>query len=150
MLIALVLFTLAAPTEPPKAKELPAEAKKELKKLEGKWRMVRLVDAEKDSGLMKDADAYYVFKGTELTVSYGEKSTTLLITAIDTSADPKCIDLTEMVKDKPGRTLEGVYKIDGDTLLLAVAAPKEGKERPTGFEKPTGRVVAWTFKRVNE
>jgi len=43
MLTAIVLFALSAPADPPKEKEkeLPAEAKKELKKLEGQMADVK-------------------------------------------------------------------------------------------------------------
>ena len=63
---ALILFSLTAPAEPPKEKdrekEFSAEAKKELKKLEGKWRIVKLATADKESEA-KDQEAYFVLKG---------------------------------------------------------------------------------------
>ena len=149
MLTALVLFTLAAPPEPPKAKELPAEAKKELKKLEGKWEIVKTVDADKESE--EKSEIYLVFKDTEVTMSFKDKKETIHITAIDATTDPKCIDFVELLRDKSERTLEGIYKIDGDTLQLALAIPKDGKNRPTGFGKPTDkRTMVWTLKRVKE
>jgi hypothetical protein len=43
-----------------------------------------------------------------------------------------------------------VYKIDGDTLRLAFSVSKEGKYRPTVFEKPGQRTLVWTMKRVKE
>jgi uncharacterized protein (TIGR03067 family) len=155
MFTALILFSLTAPAEPPTEKEQPkelsAEAKKELKQLDGKWRVVKLADANKESEV-KDQEVYFVFKGTEVTLTSPdkEKTETLRITAIDTTTDPKCIDLLEKRAGRPDRTLEGVYKIDGDTLRLAFSVPKDGKNRPTSFEKPGDRAMVWTFKRVKE
>ena len=155
MFTALILFSLTAPAEPPKEKdrekEFSAEAKKELKKLEGKWRIVKLATADKESEA-KDQEAYFVFKGAEVTLTSADKpkTETLHITALDTTTDPKCIDFLEKREGRPDRTLEGIYKIDGDTLQIAFSIPKEVKNRPTSFEKPGDRALVWTFKRVKE
>jgi uncharacterized protein (TIGR03067 family) len=153
VLTALVALALSAPADPPKEKEkeLPEATKKELKKLEGKWQMVTFATSQGEADV-KDLEACAVFGGAEMTVSAKNgKKESLRVTAIDTATDPKCIDLVEIRADKTERTLEGVYKIDGDTLYLAFAIPKEGKIRPTTFDKPTDqRVLVWTFKRVKE
>jgi hypothetical protein len=149
MFTALMLFSLTAPAEPPKEKEFSAEAKKELKKLEGKWRLLRIGDGDKESDF-KDKEAYFVFKGTEITMTSGNKTESLHVAALDPTTDPKCIDLLEKRQGKPDRTLEGVYGIDGDTLRIAHSLPNEGRNRPTSVEKPAGRAMIWTLKRVKE
>ena len=153
MLTALVVLALSAPAEPPKEKEkeLPEAAKKELKKFEGKWQMVTFATSQGEEDVKK-LEAFAVFSGAEMTLSANTgKKESVRVTAIDTTTDPKCIDLVEVRADKSERTLEGVYKIDGDTLYLAFAIPKDGKIRPTSFDKPTDqRVLVWTFKRVKE
>ena len=152
MLTAFVLLALSAPADPPKekAKELPAEAKKELKKLEGKWRVVKTLEATKESEAKDGEDVFITFKDAEMTMASGDKKETIAITAVDGTTDPKCIDLTETRRDKTERTLEGIFKLDGDTLQLAISIPKEGKSRPTGFDKPPDRTVVMTLKRVKE
>src|SRR5207248_10118402 len=109
---------------------------------EGKWRVVKLATADKESEV-KDQEAYFVFKGTEVTLTAADKAKTetLRITALDPTTDPKCIDLLEKREGRPDRTLEGVYKIDGDALQLAFSVPREGKNRPTSLEKPGDRVL---------
>ena len=153
MFTAFILFSLTISAEPPKEKEkekeFSAEAKKELKKLEGKWKVVKLADATKEAEA-KDQELFFVFKGTEVKLTSGEKSEMLHITAIDPTTDPKCIDFAEKREGKPERTLEGVYKIDGETLQIAFSVLKEGKNRPTSFEKPGDRAIVWTLKRVKE
>jgi uncharacterized protein (TIGR03067 family) len=154
MLPALLVLALSAPADPPKEKakekELSAETKKELKKLEGKWQMVKAA-TNQGEGDVKELEAFCVVSGSELTFSRGDKKETIRVTAIDTTTDPKCIDLTEVRADKTERILEGIFKIDGDTFQLAFAVPKDGKIRPTSFDKPTdARTMVWTFKRVKE
>lgn len=152
MLTALVLLALGTPADPPKekAKELPAAAQKELKKLEGKWRLVKAATAEKEEAAKEGEALFLTFKGAEATMSFGDKKESVRVSAIDATTDPKCIDLIETRRDKTERTLEGIYKLDGDTLTLAFALPKDGKERPTGFAKPGPRTMVWTLKRVKE
>ena len=156
MFAALVVFVLAAPVDPPKEKEKPKElpeaAKKELKKLEGKWKLLKAADSTKEAEPdPKEPTILFVFKGNELTMEYGERKEAIRITAIDPSTDPKCIDLAEKRRDDPERTIEGVYKIDGDTLQIALHIPKDAKQRPVGFEKPTDpRTMVWTLKRIKE
>ena len=156
MLPAIVLLALIAPSDPPKEKpkELPAEAKKELKKLGGKWKVVKAADANKESEIPKDSEPLiFEFKDADITMRYGDKKETIRVSAIDSTTDPKCIDLTETRKDGTERILEGIFKLDGDTLQIAFTTPKDAnaKSRPTSFDKPTdSRTTVWTFKRVKE
>lgn len=152
MFATLLLASLTVAADPPKEKGFSPEAEKELKRLEGKWMFVKGLSKDGESE-MKDLGAYAVYEGTLITF-YSEKTgkkEMLEITAIDPSTDPKCIDLVEKRKGRPDRTVEGVYKIDGDTMLIAIAVPFGGKVRPVSFEKPKDpRVVVWTLKRVKE
>ncbi|VTR92533.1 unnamed protein product [Gemmata massiliana] len=155
MLASLLAVSLAlAPGQPPKedkkAPELSAEAKKELKKLEGKWQIVKALGSEGEADV-KELDAFCAIAGTKLTFTRGTKTEVAEVTALDPGADPKCIDLTESRPGRPERVTEGVFKLDGDTLHLAMAAPKDGKLRPASVEKPTdGRIIVWVMKRVKE
>jgi uncharacterized protein (TIGR03067 family) len=157
MLVSLLALSLMvssgqAPKEKEKQPELSAEAKKELKKLEGKWQVVKGLGSEGEHDL-KDNEAFCLVEGTKMTFSrVNAKSNEMVeVTALDRSTDPKCIDLTDIRPGKPPRITEGVYKIDGDTLQLAIAAPKGGKLRPANFDKPTDqRIIVWTMKRVKD
>jgi uncharacterized protein (TIGR03067 family) len=149
MFIAMILFSLTALADP--HKEFSAEAKKELKKLEGKWKMVKSADAQKEFEL-KDEEMCFLFKDSDVTLTFSNSTKTekLQVAAIDPATDPNCIDFLEKREGRPDRALEGVYKIDGDMLQIALSILKEGKNRPTSFEKPGDRVLIWTFKRVKE
>jgi uncharacterized protein (TIGR03067 family) len=146
----LLLGVAAAAADEPKtgAKEFSAEAKKELKKPEGKWPVVKVAGGGKESEL--DKEAYFAFQGAEVTLTSGDRVESLQIAALDPATDPKCIDLLEKRKGRPDRTLEGVYRIDGDMLQIAHEVPTRGKNRPTGFEKSAEGVMIWTLKRVKE
>jgi uncharacterized protein (TIGR03067 family) len=133
-----------------KEKEFSAETKKELKKFEGKWRVVKGAGSGQESDLT-DKMAYFVFKGTELTMTSGGKVENYQVSDIDTTADPKCIDLVEKRKGRPDRTWEGAYRFVEDTLQLAHELPGgTGKNRPTSFDKSVERAIVWTLKRAKD
>jgi uncharacterized protein (TIGR03067 family) len=153
MLATILTLSLVASAEPPKLSET---AQKELKHLEGKWKIVKGVTSKgEDEVDPNKIEVFMLFKGIELTVESSnkdrnkEKKETLKISAIDPTTDPKCIDLLETLSgDRGERTVEAIFKIDGDTLLFAMCVPKEGKQRPAGFDKPTDpQTVVWVLKR---
>jgi uncharacterized protein (TIGR03067 family) len=136
--------------DPPKKAELPEAAKKELKALEGKWQIVKGASAQGEADL-KNLDAVCTIEGNRLTFTRGTRAEVVEVTALDLKTDPRCIDLTDVRAGRPPRVSEGVYRLDGDTLILAVADSKEGKIRPTNFDKPTdARIMVWTMKRAKE
>ena len=152
MLAVILSCALATQSEPQKEKEFSTAAKKELKALEGKWKLVGGVSskgmADEDS---KVPEMFAVFRGAELTFASGTKKESTKITALDPTTDPKCIDLTEKRRDGTERTIECVYKIEKGTLHLALGIVREGKYRPFSFEKPKDdRTIIWSFQRVKE
>lgn len=152
-IITVLLLATADPPREKKDKELPEATQKELKKLEGKWKVVKFLDSAREIEIGTDKrDLFWTFKGAVVTLEFGyAENETLKIAALDPGTDPKCIDLIEMTKGQPDRTLEGVFKIDGDTLLLALHVSNDSKQRPVGFDKPTDRqTIVWTLKRVKE
>jgi uncharacterized protein (TIGR03067 family) len=151
MFAAVVAFSLVVSADPPKEKEkgLPEAAKKELKKLEGVWKAVKLVreGTEEESPKMGGEDVVIEFKGNAL-LRNGKDF--LEVTAVDPSTDPKCIDFKAIVDSGPvtkGTVFESIYKLDGDTLLLALH-PEGGSNRPAKFESPKeSKVIVVTFQR---
>jgi uncharacterized protein (TIGR03067 family) len=145
MLAAVLVLTLAAPTDEPKLSEA---AQKELKKFEGKWKAEKLVvDGKEETPVIEGADVVLEFKGRKLLL--GGKDL-FEIPALDPSTDPKILDLKalmsmgEISKDT---VYEAIYKFDGENLVIAIHVGAT-KKRPEKFEseKDSGVVVV-TLKR---
>jgi uncharacterized protein (TIGR03067 family) len=147
VLAALLALSLAAPTEPPK--ELPA-AQKELKALEGKWQIVRMLFSDREVPDHDDGEVFE-FKGHAIDIAGGSGAGGVV--ELDPETDPKCLDFKTSKGFgvlKKGVTFESSYKIDGDTLTWAVYVGR-GKYRPTTLDKPTVEgVMVMVLKRVKE
>lgn len=85
--------------------------------------------------------------GEKYTIEFGPNSDHGTIT-VDAAKSPKWIDVTTR-KDGPfkGRTLPGIYKLDGGKLVLCLDS--EAKARPTAFEaKEKTSVMLLTYERA--
>ena len=152
MFAAFVALSLTAPTaDPPKEKELPEAAQKDLKKLEGKWKAVKVVANEEEETPTRDGtDIFVTFKAHKVTI---EGVNSFQITEIDPTTDPKVIDF-KALEDKSGITkdtvYEAIYKLDGETLTIAVYIGA-GNKRPQKFESPKdSSIMVITLKRTKE
>ena len=112
-------------------------------KLQGEW---ALVSAEFPSGKWDanqiKAEKPLMIKGNEWTSS-GFK----FIFKIDPTKSPKQLDL-QGEKNGKVNTLQGIYKIDGDTLTFCRSL-KPGGARPTEF-KAGDEVALLQFKRLGK
>jgi uncharacterized protein (TIGR03067 family) len=69
---------------------------------------------------------------------------------VDPKKDPAEIDLIPP-PDKKEPTLQGIYRLDGDTLTLCFGRGGPGAERPKKFESPEGaETVVMTLKRAKK
>ena len=118
--------------------------KKEVEKLRGTW---QLVSAETDGKKAPEENVKQtriVFEGQKHTVYFGDKKVVHQIPfELDPTTMPKSV--TDTLPD--GRTIKGIYEIDGDTLRSCVAGP--GKDRPSEFSAKEGtKQTLRVFKRV--
>jgi len=148
MLATLVALALVAPAAPDdKEKELVDAAKKELKALEGKWTAAKLSidgnDVPPPEGDQKTAE----FKGRTFLIGGKEL---LRVANLDPSTDPKLLDfkaLADMGEIRKDTTYEAIYKLDKDTLTIAIYFG-EGQKRPDKFESAKdSKVAVVTFER---
>jgi uncharacterized protein (TIGR03067 family) len=129
--VALLAGLLAA-AGPVPSKEPPEAAKKELKSLEGKWRVAKFLHSDRETTPGEGDDAVVVeFKGN--TIDFAGSATGVVV-ELDPTTDPKCLDFKGLYKKDT--VYESVYKRDGDTLTWAIYHG-QGKNRPTAFDKPT-------------
>jgi uncharacterized protein (TIGR03067 family) len=149
MLAMLFALSLALPiAEPAKEPELSEAAQKEVKKLAGKWNALSLVV---DGGIRKaegdETEHHFEFKGRKFFLSEMEL---LGIESLDPGTDQKCIDLKALNDSgimRQGMVYEGVYKLDGDILVLSIYIGK-GKSWPEKFESSEGSaIVVLSMKR---
>ena len=127
---ALALLTLAL--------AVPALAADEKSPLEGKWTVTSLTrDGKADKSL---DGAVREHAGDKYSVTPAAGSTAVKVegTAVIDAAK-KTLDMKPSSGRYKDKTLQGIYKLDGDTLTVAFSEP--GKDRPTAFESKDGSGV---------
>jgi uncharacterized protein (TIGR03067 family) len=114
--------------------------KKELKRLEGTWVVVSVVfdglpsppeEALKDQAIVR--------KGEKETTTLKGKETGKGTVKVDPTKKPAEIDYTFDGGPNDGKTLRGIYKVEGDTMTVCYGPL--GKDRPTEFESKKGSGV---------
>lgn len=146
-LVVVVVALLAVGADEPKKAGLDEVARKELKKLEGDWVVLRFETKDTKHEPADGDGLTLTIEGTKWTfgaLQVGE------VVSLDPSTDPKPVDLKSTRKGREDMINEGVYKVDGDTLTICIYQGKD-KKRPTSLDKPTeGDTVLWTLKRAKK
>ena len=141
LFLALSLTLAAAdPKEDPGKKDLAA--------MQGDWACDRM---ERDGMKFPDeaAQAYFrTVKGKAYTVYRFKKAVGKGTFTLDATKSPRQIDLTLGDGPAKGKTVLGIYKIDGDTLTLCYGGP--GGKRPAEFatkEKSGHTLAVWSREK---
>ena len=135
---------VAAQEPPPKA-----DAKAEMKKMEGTWTIEKTLANGKegipDEERMK---ARLVIKGNKRTITVDGETVAESSYTLDPSAKPKGITIKVLTGGLEGKELKGIYELEGDTLKIAVGLDGE---TPKNFESKEGNnVLLQVFKRAKE
>jgi uncharacterized protein (TIGR03067 family) len=122
--------------------------KKDMNQIQGSWRLVsRERDGKADpADVIKDI--LMTHKGDAFTFNQSSSGAgaTKGTFKLDASKSPKAIDRIPADGPQKGKTLMGIYKLEGDTLTLCVSV--EGKDRPMEFAaKPKSGLVLSVWKR---
>jgi uncharacterized protein (TIGR03067 family) len=150
-----VLVTVLLLTPPADEPKLSEAAQKELKKLEGKWKVTKEVTSNGEQelpSLGRGGEVTVEFKGGKVIIN-AKEAFEFEVSALDPGVDPKCLDIKSLADKDPipkGAVIEAIYKLDGDTLTLVGYAGAE-KKRPSNFDPPKDDGVGmWIMKRVKE
>jgi uncharacterized protein (TIGR03067 family) len=122
--LALALFAASAAVAQGDAKKDPA-------KFQGTW----VIESAQTDGKEIPSEVFksfkMTFKGDAYAVQMGQEKIEGTF-RLDSSANPRQIDILPDNGPDRGRVQPGVYEFDGDKLKICAAPP--GKERPAGFE----------------
>ena len=123
--LAVGLAVLAGATAAPGLKE--KDDKSDLKKLAGEWK----VESWVQFGQTVPMDATWSFDGVNYTLVMPSNTEDGTI-SLDPAKKPGVMDLTITGGNCKGKDQPGIYKFDGDTLVLCLAWPGT-PNRPTEF-----------------
>jgi uncharacterized protein (TIGR03067 family) len=132
---------------------IPEEGmKQELKALAGTWRPVSAEnngytapEGSLDGNLwIRDADGKWTMRRD------GKPVVEWMVKNIDSTKNPKTIDIEVAAGTYKGVVYLGIYELDGDTLRICFALPDK-PERPTEFSAARGSIRALTeFRREKD
>lgn len=116
---------------------------KELKRLEGTWVLVTMEAAGKKADDQEIArQPKWTVRGKTISFTKGGRDRELGF-ELNVSTEPKGIDLKD--SSNPDKMGLGIYKLDGDTLTIAIAP----RERPTSLAATEGTATRLLiFKRA--
>jgi uncharacterized protein (TIGR03067 family) len=117
------------------------------KKLQGAWIATQ---ARRDRQAADDVVGHrLVFEGERFQILSGRGELLHAGTVrLDETARPAAIDFELTEGAAKGKTWKGIFKLEGETLIICDIAPDTGKPRPAEFEAKSGSgYVLITFKR---
>jgi uncharacterized protein (TIGR03067 family) len=138
---------LPAPRDDKEDKAAKEAEAKELKLLQGKWRMVTQEVNGQEIPVEVIAGMRVSFEKDVMTVE-GKQPRQLEI-KIAPGKSPKQLDWTVLDGDDRGEMRRCIYKLEGDKLTLCIAEPGDGVSRPKEFKGGQG-VALFTLERVKD
>jgi uncharacterized protein (TIGR03067 family) len=118
------------------AADTPKEAARELAKLQGTWNAVAVEEDGERLPAEKTKGWKLVIKDNKYTFEAG-KASAEGIYRLDPAKTPKAVDATRTNGPDKGKTLLGIYRLDGDRLMMCFAEPGQ-KNRPASFVTKKG------------
>jgi len=111
--------------------------KNEMAQLQGTWRVVAEVRDGMKSPPQRFQDVTVTYEADgKFTVQKGGQTIAQGTSTLDTSKQPKAIDIRYTEGEQKGKTLQAIYEVKGDTRRTCVAPP--GRGRPKAFAAPPG------------
>jgi serine/threonine-protein kinase len=121
------------------------EARQDLEKLQGTWTMVAAERGGQSEKTARDLQA--TFTGVRFATRSGDKVLFQSTFTLDPSAKPKAIDIVFTEGSDKGKSRQGIYVLEGDTLKVCYS--DVGRERPTEFttKEGTGGHLLFVYRR---
>jgi uncharacterized protein (TIGR03067 family) len=118
------------------------DSKKDQEKMQGSWVVESFLDSDPKGGIPKDVlkDLVTVVKDDTLKVTIKDQQVVLMKFKLDPSKSPKAVDFTHLDGPEKGKTELGIYKFDGEKLVMAVN--DAGMARPTAFATKEGTKIS--------
>ncbi len=121
-----------------------AADKSDLVPLQGTWTMESFILNGETIPEEQTKTGRLVISGTEYRAQFGDSAASATL-GVDSSKNPRAIDFTFNTGPLKGKTIEGIYRLEGDKLTICRAL-LEGEERPKEFASPAESgvlVVIW-------
>jgi uncharacterized protein (TIGR03067 family) len=112
--------------------------------LKGTWRAIRI---ETGGGLVPaeiSATVPYLFDDDRVRLREGDQRAGEGIIHLDPEADPKAFDFTATSGPQAGTTAQGIYRPEGDRLVMCLGSQRAAASRAAGDAAP----IEW--ERVRE
>jgi uncharacterized protein (TIGR03067 family) len=123
--------------------------KKDKESLQGTWQPVQLISSGKEQPENALNDFTVTIKDDRFIFRRGTKVVDEVTLILDSSKDPKTVDVTPVGGPRKDKVHAGIYLIDGDKLKMCWAPP--GKDRPGAFEsKADSEVFLLVLQRAKE
>ncbi len=127
----------------------PGDDKKDKESLQGVWQPLTLVVSGKELPEKNVKEYAITIKDDRFIWRQGDKVIEEVTLVLDSSKDPKTIDLTPVRGPRKDKPHPGLYAIQGDKLKICWAPP--GKDRPGAFESNADSgVIFITLERAKE
>jgi uncharacterized protein (TIGR03067 family) len=124
-----------------------AAVKKELKRLEGTWEQLEVIESGKKTVTPEGVQLWAIIRGNTYRVEGCGKVFAEGTLKLDPSKKPPPIDFTRTRGESKGETFLAVYELKGDLLRICVALP--GNARPTAVTASEGSgLTLQTFRHV--
>ena len=133
-------------TEPPTEDARRRVREAELERFQGIWHFVSIEDDGSRASGDDLTGITVVIEGDRFTLRNGATINRGVLT-VDPAATPKAIDVVFSKGPQRGKTMRGIYELDGDLLKFCNASLGEG--RPTRFaSKPGGGLTLQVLRRA--
>ncbi len=127
---------------------LDPEIKKDEDRLQGNWKVTSVENAGKKADPKDFANWKMVVAGDKITEFDGKEVMDEYTFRLDPAARPAAIDMTGLAGESRGKTMQGIYRLEGDTLSVCVSEPGK-RDRPREFRSAEGSAhVLLVFQRV--